>query len=148
MKILFDITNFLMTIKHLRLTLFKVNEVLTFLAVSSAAILWPLHYVRAVSNVVADGKTLEAALTVPKGLPSLTDLWWRVTAVLITKTNRKLCILNELKCFYDNCDIYTVNHLLNVTENSGDFMCLRDQQALGIAGLTKYESHMSSQDCQ
>lgn len=56
------------------LTLIEVDEVLSFLAVSSAPILGPLHYVCARANVVADGETFEAALAVPDGLSRLTDL--------------------------------------------------------------------------
>lgn len=47
---------------------------MTFLAVSGATILGPLHYVCARANVVADGETFKAALTVPDGLSRLTDL--------------------------------------------------------------------------
>lgn len=48
-----------------QLTLIKVNKVLPFLAVSSAAISRTLYYVCTFPNVVTDGEALEAALTVP-----------------------------------------------------------------------------------
>lgn len=75
--------------------------------------------------MVADGKTFEATLTVPHGLPRLADLWREVNAVQFTKTNTMLCTQDELrlKCLYDNYDIYTVNDLFIVTTITGDFMC-------------------------
>lgn len=102
------------------LTLIEVNEVLSLLAVSSAAISWPLHYVCAVPNVVADGKTFEAALAVPDGLPRLTDLWWGVKLVQCSADRMNS---DELKCLHDNYDIYTVNDLFIVTTFTGEFMC-------------------------
>lgn len=102
------------------LTLIEVNEVLSFLTVSSAAISWSLHYVCAIPNVVADGKTFEAALTVPDGLPRLADLWWEVKSAQCSADRMNS---DELKCLHDNYDIYTVNDLFIVTTFTDDFMC-------------------------